>query len=305
MTAEHPFSDDDRDVPSAGTTRDYWRATGGDLDPQLIVSAAIALAHSDDEVHCGLSVTCVGMAPETVAATDDVPVRVDWLQHVWRQGPGVDRARDTLLVSRALATDPRWPDFGKMCLAVLNLRSMVSISIPVPGADRASLNFYATSARALDHLDMPAAMKLAQLAIPSVGNVLRGSREAHREAGQHDHSRLAVALGIVMGRYRISSARAFDLLLQASRELDRPLLDVAVDVARDGRLPDEAVNRRRHERRDDSPRGPGGTSLLTTQAWVRNGADQAWVDRQAGVTRSDGRGSHALLSDAGPVPGVQ
>jgi len=107
----------------------------GDVDLQFVATfAALAMCHSDQQIHCGLTVVPAGRAPETVAASDDIPVRVDWLQRELSQGPAVMADLGELVVSKDLAADLRWPDFGKLCVAVLDLRSMVSIRIPMAGS---------------------------------------------------------------------------------------------------------------------------------------------------------------------------
>lgn len=219
-------------------------ARGQDVDPQFVVTfAALAVCHSGQRIHCGLTVIPAGRAPETIAASDDRPVRVDWLQRELAQGPAVGADPGEVIVSKDLAADQRWPDFGRLCVSALDLRSMVSIRIPMAPSDRARLTFYATEPTALDHLDVDAALKLARCAAPATGRLLGEFREALLNAAPTDFSRIAIAVGIVISGYRLTSSQAFDVLLQSAHDLDRPLLGVALDVVQHGRLPTAATSR--------------------------------------------------------------
>ena len=214
------------------------RAHGG-FDPQLVVSfASRAICHADVPVHCGLSVVRNGHAPETVAATDDIPVRVDWLQQELRQGPALETWNTDVVVSRDLGSDERWPQFGMLCTAVMGVRSMVSVRIPVTGRGQGMLNFFADEPAAFDHFDVDAAISLARSCAPSVQRMLTDLARASDRSEEGVPGRLVLALGTIIDRHRVESSRAFELLLQAARRLKAPLWAVAVFVGSEGRLPE-------------------------------------------------------------------
>ena len=206
-----------------------------------------AVCHSDHPVHCGLTLVPKGRAPETIAATDDLPVRVDWLQHEVQQGPWLS-ASAQVSVSKDLAADDRWRDFGRMCVAVMQLRSMVSIRIPLGGGNHAMLNFYSPEPDAFDRLDVDAALRIARPAALAARVLLKELGPSPAPGGTGDYSRVAVALGTVMARYRVQPATAFDLLLQASHHRGIPLLRMAMDVVRNGRLPEDDLDWARRPR---------------------------------------------------------
>jgi len=223
---------------------------GGDLEKVAI--AGLALCNPGFDIHCGLTVVPDGRAPETVAATDDLPVRVDWLQHQLREGPGLDGHPGEILAIKDLAADERWPDFGKMCVAVLNIRSMVSIRIPLPTRDRASLNFYSSEATAFEHLEVEPVLRLARRSAPGIKELISEFRGSILGAAEGNYSRVAIAVGTLMARHRVDSSDAFDLLRAASQALDRALLDVAIETAMNGRLPQTAINEARLQHWADS-----------------------------------------------------
>lgn len=215
-----------------------WTARGAGLDLQSVVSfAARALCHSPHDIHGGLSVIPAEGVPEPVAATDDLPIRFDWLQCELAQGPSMDSVPTELVVSKDLAADDRWPDFGKLCFAVMNLRSMVMIRVPLASGDQAALSLCSTQPDAFDRMDVDSALRLARLAIPAIEAVMANFELAKPIDGHRQCSRLAMALGMVVARHRVDSSEAFSLLLDASYRANRTVLDVAREVAETGSLP--------------------------------------------------------------------
>lgn len=244
------------------------------LDPQHAVMLAKRLiCRANPATHIGLTLVPEGRAPETIAATDDLPIRVDWLQHELGQGPSVRSAFTGVLVSPDLAIDRRWPDFGRLCVAVLDVRSMVSVAVPL-ATDRAMVNFYSSEPSAFDLFDVDAARKLAQQVAPIVARALDDLREPLAAAQQADCSRIAVALAMVMAKYRLTSCQAFELLSEAGRQHERTLLAVAIDVVATGSLPVAATHRR----------GRHGTRLQRVRADVQTqciqvGGPDMWHER--------------------------
>jgi hypothetical protein len=245
------------------------------LDPQRAVMLAKRLiCRADSATHVGLTLVPEGRAPETIAATDDVPIRVDWLQHELGQGPSVRSRFTGVVVSPDLAIDRRWPDFGRLCVAVLDVRSMVSVAVPLGTTDRAMVNFYSSDPAAFDLFDVDAARKLARQVAPIVGTALDDLRGPLVAAQQADCSRIAVALALVMATYRLTSCQAFELLSEAGRQHDRTLLAVAIDVVATGSLPPDVPPRRRH----------GGAALWTARSDVQTpciqvGGPDMWHER--------------------------
>ena len=212
---------------------DLRPASTDDLDPQLVVSfVSLATCHGPD-VHCGLTIVPAGGVAQTIAATDDIPVHADWLQNQQHQGPVIGPAGDAVLTSLDLAADPRWPDFGRLCVAVLDVRSLLAIEVPLRGRGRAVLAFYSREPEALDGIDVDAVLTL----LPMVGSsALHHTRTALRSASDIDYSRIAAALAIVMSDQALSPAQAFRCLRDASRRSGRPLLEGALEVLAAGSM---------------------------------------------------------------------
>src|SRR4051794_1436845 len=81
----------------------------------------------------------------TTAATDDVARRADHIQYSLRSGPCIDAiVEQTIYQPKDLATDDRWPEYGRRVSSELGLRSMLSFRMNLELAGViAGLNFYA------------------------------------------------------------------------------------------------------------------------------------------------------------------
>lgn len=212
-----------------------------DLD-QMVSRVAQAFRAPHDGTSYGLSLIPSGRAPETIAATDGRPVRLDWLQHQLRQGPLLDRPGATIAISSDLADDWRWPDFGRMCVAALDVRSLVSLRAPLPGGGQLALTFLSADAPVSQQFDLALAVKLLHFARPPATRLLARYAGPLRSASEGDFSRVAVALNIAMAQHGLDCNRGFERLTQTARELGRPLLEVAIQTVVAGRLPTSSTS---------------------------------------------------------------
>jgi hypothetical protein len=210
---------------------------------QLVSVAAQVMPHS---VHAGITLVRSGREPRTVAASDDLPLRVDRLQYSEREGPCLDAAQgNDLVVSEDLAAESRWPRFGPECARHLGVHSMLSVRLSLAPDNRAALNFYSKSLDAFDDLDAGASSLLAPYAALVVEQELHRSDVTQLEQALSTSRQIGVAVGILMTRHGISAERAFDLLRSSSMHLNRKLRELALDVAATGKLPDEPRSDRR------------------------------------------------------------
>lgn len=210
----------------------------GSLDLDEVISrAAQALRAPRDGTSYGLSLIPSGRAPETIAATDGLPVRLDWLQYQLRQGPLFGPPGATIAVSRDLADDRRWPDFGRLCVAALDVRSLVSLKAPLPGGGQLALTFLSADAPVAQHLDLALAVKLLHFARRPAARLLARYSGPLKNASDGDFSRVAVAVSIATAQHGLDCDRGFERLSQVARELGRPLLEVAIQTVVAGRLP--------------------------------------------------------------------
>jgi hypothetical protein len=219
------------------------------LDLQAVVAiGAAAISKRAGTCDCGISVVSSRGVHDTLASTSDVPARFDWLQQKLGQGPGMDPAQeDAVLYSPDLAMDERWPDLGATCESVVGVRSLMRIEIPIGGGGRAGMTFYSAKPAAFDPGHMVRAARFARFATRSVQHDAQNRDSSDREAGDGSN-RIANALGILMGRYRVASAQAFEMLRDSAETLHVEVLDLAMEVVLSGRLPAERIGNARRDR---------------------------------------------------------
>ena len=209
----------------------------GVVDPSRAVRlAAEALPHGD---HCGITLIRPRQRPRTIAYTDDVSPAVDSLQYQLDEGPCLDAAEsDAVVQVPHLAEDDRWPTFAPRCVERVGVRSMLSIRLPIGGADRAGINFYARRPEAFDEMDVRIGSILATYAALAVRSDLHDQDVANLQAALQSNRQIGTAVGILMATERVTEDDAFALLRQASNQLNRKLADIAGQVTLTGVIPD-------------------------------------------------------------------
>ncbi len=256
-----------------------------------LVRFALRLCATSTAVHCSATLTVPGRPPETIAATSDLPIRADWLQHQLGQGPDLAAGNCEVAVSNDMARDPRWPDFGRMAVAVLGVFSVVRIAVPV-SAGHAGVKFFSDQPTALDLLDIDGARRLAGQASRLFER--RGGVDAAAVAASLPSSgcsTLAVALGIVMARHRLDPREAFLRLQQSARTRGVTVYEQAFRMAQGaGRSAPGAVERRdlRYLGGPEMWREPEAGSIATPSGsasrWVpvdHEGRQERWAGSAA------------------------
>jgi ANTAR domain/GAF domain len=186
--------------------------------------------------HAALIVVQDGEA-RSIAATTDLPGRVDEIRSASGQGPGLD-VLDTndLVVSNDLAADPRWPLFGSRVVDELGIRSIVSYRLYLSRRHRAALSFYSDWPHAFDDVAITTgAIFAAYCSLAMQSELVLDEPVAHRRASEV-HREIGVAVGILMTIGDLTTEAAYHQLHRASRQLQRSLSDVARHVIAHGHL---------------------------------------------------------------------
>ncbi len=237
------MSDDDSEPALAEVGRQFsdlgaalTASDGSGLDPDRVVRfAARSLPHTH---HCALTLLRPGARPRTLSATDDLPERVDALQYDEGEGPCLDASEgDSVVSSGDLAGDERWLFFGPRCVEETSVRSMLSVQLALGGDDRAAINFYSTAVDAFTETDVHLASVIAPFAALAVEQRLRADDSDNLHAALTSSRQIGTAIGIIMARRLVTSSEAFELLREASQNLNRKLRDVAAVIEQTGILP--------------------------------------------------------------------
>ena len=175
---------------------------------------------------------------ETVAETNDLPPKVDAIQYELGSGPCVDAALENCVFRTGdLERDPRWPEFGRRAAQEFDVRSMLAVRLFLEGQDLiASLNCYSTAPDAFTEGDQARAELIAIYSAAAVNSVTEAERSRNLRLALESNRQIGVALGILMGRYKITDDEAFSLMQMASQRTHRKLRDIAAGVAEVGDL---------------------------------------------------------------------
>ena len=177
--------------------------------------------------HAGISITHADGSIETIAATDDLVLKLDHLQYEMNEGPCLDAIRDegVVIVNHA-DREQRWPRFTERATA-LGLRSQMGVRLYANQQTLGGLNLYATQ---VDEID-PDVIHMAQLFASHAALALGHARvEQNLLQAMTSRQRIGVAVGIVMERYGLDEQRAFQYLARVSQNSNVKLREIADEV---------------------------------------------------------------------------
>lgn len=183
--------------------------------------------------HAGVALAASGK-PEIPAVTEPVVAEISESQLNGGVGPLAHtmRERVTTLVSDT-ATDQRWPDWATRVQA-LGLRSVLHVPLSIAPESVGVLGLYSPEPNAFSEDDEAVAHLLARHAAVT----LAAARHEDALSRVVDARELVgMAMGILMERYDIDEAHAFDLLSHYSQETNTKLHDVAQWLVEGRRLP--------------------------------------------------------------------
>jgi hypothetical protein len=176
--------------------------------------------------------------PSTIAATAELPVRVDTLQFETGEGPCL-QALDLSDIAHTddLSEDRQWPQFAARAVSETGIRSMLSFRLFLSQKERAALNFYAHSPRAFDSLSLSIGAIFSAYASLTLINELNRDESMQLHRALESNREIGMAMGILMARELHTAEQAFGRLRAASQHLHRKLHDIATEVIHTGELP--------------------------------------------------------------------
>jgi GAF domain-containing protein len=168
------------------------------------------------------------------AATDELPQLVDELQSRLNEGPCLDALREQTTVRvDDVTTEGRWPGFAAEA-ARIGMGSSLSFQLFVEGDNLGALNIYSRTPRAFTQDSEAVGLVFASHA--AIALAAARHEENLRRAVDH-RDLIGQAKGILMERYRLTAAQAFELLVRASSHANRKLFDIADELTSTGSMP--------------------------------------------------------------------
>jgi GAF domain-containing protein len=176
---------------------------------------------------------------QTVASTGQLPLDVDAIQYRTNEGPCLQALElHHVFRSDELATDPRWPVFGREAAATTEVVSMMSHRLFLEDANTiGALNLYSPRPAAFSELELTALDDLATHCAIALASAAEREQNQHLRAAVQSNRDIGVAIGILMATKRVTQQQAFDALRIASQHTHRKLHQVALDVVETGELP--------------------------------------------------------------------
>lgn len=225
----------------AGVFADIARQLEAEASPERtqdrVTRAAVAAVDGCD--HAAISIVRRRGGIETVAATDDVPQRVDDIQYDTGQGPCLNAisTHETFMIDD-LASDDRWPAFSRRAFEETGVRSMLSFRLFVREDTIGALNLYSREPDAFDEHGSAVGTVLAAHAAIALSAAQEHERAEQLEDALRTNREIGMAMGVLMGRGGVTQDQAFATLRRASQYLHRKLRDVAAEVVETGQLPE-------------------------------------------------------------------
>ncbi|WP_040337570.1 GAF and ANTAR domain-containing protein [Candidatus Blastococcus massiliensis] len=212
----------------------------GDVEATLRSITASAVATVPNAEECSVSYVIGRSLVEPRASTSELAKELDQLQQQLEQGPCLDAIWESRLVLvDDMGSEERWPRFAVQA-AARGIGSMVCFQLFVVGDQLGAMNLYTRTPGAFD----AESREIGQIFASHAAVALAGAEhEEHLRAGMNSRDLIGQAKGILMERHRLTAQQAFGVLARVSQELNRKLVDVALELTDTGALPGDGGRR--------------------------------------------------------------
>jgi GAF domain-containing protein len=217
----------------AEVARSLEHETGAQATMDLVVRMAVeTVPHAED---AALTIAVKGHGPETHAATSALTRRVDEIQLELGEGPCISAIFDHELISVPnLETETRWSGWAGHVLREANVGSMLCFRLYTTGTRVGALNLFATAPHAFGGEDVEAGTLVAVHAAIAIA---AAQKLEHAVIGLDSRSTIGQAQGILMERFDLDPAQAFDVLRRISSHSNRKIYDLASELVRTREVP--------------------------------------------------------------------
>jgi GAF domain-containing protein len=219
---------------------DAVRDLGEQEDPPHTLERLVEIAPEffDSCDYVGVSVVERAAIRTPVASTEKLR-ELDEAQYDLGQGPCREAIRSvpTVIVDD-LATDPRWPEWGRAMVEELGIRSSLSFRLfTKPGDSWGALNIYSRTPHAFTQEDVVHGQTIAAMAAVVLA---RSINDHHLARALETRTVIGEAIGILMERYDIDAKRSFDVIRRLSSQSNVKLRDLAEQIVSTRQLPSDA-----------------------------------------------------------------
>lgn len=192
----------------------------------------------------GVTAACVDMIPdsdsadilviteaehyESLAATSELPKRLDDAQQRFNEGPCVTAAAggDAVVRCDDFREDPRWPRFAKSAVAA-GVHSMLSFQLFTHDDRVAALNIVGLKP---DCFGNDAEALGAMFATHAALALIADNKQSQFESAIASRDLIGQAKGRIMERFDVDAVRAFELLRKLSQDSNTRLAEIAAQI---------------------------------------------------------------------------
>lgn len=202
------------------------------LTAQEVIDFAVQQLEAD---HAGIALIRRGGRLETIAATDPLVERADTLQSEFDEGPCRDNAwHGEALIVDDLCSDTRWPRWGPKT-ADLGIRSLLAVDFTnFKGRPAGAITLYWRRPRTFGSDDVAFVNIFARHASVALSTSLE---IAGLNVALDGRKLIGQAQGILMERFGLDHARAFEVLRRYSQDHNLKLREVAENLVNTRELP--------------------------------------------------------------------
>jgi hypothetical protein len=196
----------------------------GDVDAVLSEVVAGAVRSVPHARHAGITLAREG-AVGTAAATGPYPVLLDEVQQRHAEGPCLSAAwHQHVIRIDNMALETRWPAYTVEALERTPIRSVASFQLFTERPRIGALNLYAEHPDAFD--DESVELGLIYATYTTLAwNLVR--RESQFRSALASRDIIGQAKGMIMERFAIDAAQAFEMLTRLSQTGNLPLAELA------------------------------------------------------------------------------
>lgn len=222
------------DADLAGELSKLARELQAETDPQAVMQRIVEAAVREIAPAVAAAITLVHKGEVTSPAhSSELAARVGTIQSRTGEGPCVDTSRQELTVlSDDLRVETRWPTFAAEAVEQ-GVLSVISFQLFVEHDSMGALDVYSDTAGSFDADAENVGLLLASHAAIAMS---ASRKAANLYAAVESRDLIGQAKGILMERYKINGAQAFDLLILSSQNTNVKLRDVAERLTATGEL---------------------------------------------------------------------
>ncbi|GAA1941527.1 GAF and ANTAR domain-containing protein [Nocardioides hwasunensis] len=172
----------------------------------------------------------------TPAATNELLRQLDDSQFELEQGPCYEAIRnDPVVIIGDLATDSRWPIWGRAMVLELGVRASLSFRL-FTRHDRSwgALNLYSRTPHAFSEVDVQHGQVVAAMCAVALAKAINDHQLA---TALESRTVIGQAMGMLMERYGLDEHAAFAAMRRISSQDNRKLRDLAAQIVSDRDTP--------------------------------------------------------------------